>query len=101
VDFPGDPVVGSVPANAGNMGLIPGLGGFHMLQDNEAHAPELLKPTNPGFATREATTLQLDGNPCMLQSLWEAMKTQWKEIAKEAERESPERWAKPGKSTIF
>ena len=38
-----------------------------MLQDNEAHAPELLKPTNPGFATREATTLQLDGNPCMLQ----------------------------------
>jgi len=67
VDFPGDPVVGSVPANAGNMGLIPGLGGFHMLQDNEAHAPELLKPTNPGFATREATTLQLDDNPCMLQ----------------------------------
>ena len=67
MDFPGDPVVGSVPANAGNMGLIPGLGGFHMLQDNEAHAPELLKPTNPGFATREATTLQLDGNPCMLQ----------------------------------
>ena len=30
MDFPGGPVVGSSPASAGDMGSIPGLGGFHM-----------------------------------------------------------------------
>ena len=34
LDFPAGPVVKSSPANAGDVGLIPGLGGFHMLQDN-------------------------------------------------------------------
>ena len=29
-EFPGDPVVKNPPANAGDMGLIPGLGRFHM-----------------------------------------------------------------------
>ena len=33
-DFPGDPVVKNPPANAGNMGLIPGPGRFHMLWGN-------------------------------------------------------------------
>ena len=32
IDFPGDPVVKNLPANAGNSVLIPGLGRFHMLQ---------------------------------------------------------------------
>ena len=31
-DFPGGAVVGSPPANAGDMGLSPGPGGSHMLQ---------------------------------------------------------------------
>ena len=31
-DFPGDPVVKNPPANAGDTGSIPGLGGFHMLR---------------------------------------------------------------------
>ena len=31
------------PANAGGMGMIPGLGTFHMLPNNSAHAPHLLK----------------------------------------------------------
>ena len=36
-DFPGDPVVMSLPANAGNTGLIPGPGRF-------SHATGLLSP---------------------------------------------------------
>ena len=30
-DFPGGPVVKKLPANAGDMGLIPGLGRSHVL----------------------------------------------------------------------
>ena len=33
-DFPGGPVVGSLPASAGDTGLIPGPGRFYMSQDN-------------------------------------------------------------------
>ena len=42
--FPGDPVVETPRANAGDTGLTPGLGRFHMLQNSYAHAPQLLKP---------------------------------------------------------
>ena len=34
LDIPGGPVVESLPANAGDMGLIPGPGRFHMLRGN-------------------------------------------------------------------
>ena len=34
-------------ANMGDMGSIPGSGRFHMLQSNEAWAPQLLKPACP------------------------------------------------------
>ena len=34
LDFPGGPVVKNPPANAGNMGMIPGSGRFHMLEGN-------------------------------------------------------------------
>ena len=43
-DFPGDLVVKNLPVNAGDMGLIPGLGRSHMPWDNEAHVPQLLSP---------------------------------------------------------
>ena len=33
-DFPGGPMVGSLPTNSGNMGLILGLGGSYMLWSN-------------------------------------------------------------------
>ena len=33
-DFPGGPVVGKPPANAGDTGSIPGPGRFHMSQGN-------------------------------------------------------------------
>ena len=41
-DFPGSPVVGSLPANAGDIGSVPGLGRFHMLWGSSACAPWLL-----------------------------------------------------------
>ena len=43
-DFPGSTVDKNVPANAGDMGLIPGLGRFHMSQSNKTRAPQLLSP---------------------------------------------------------
>ena len=43
MDFPGGAVVKNPPANAGNMGSIPGPGGSHMLGRNyQARAPQLL-----------------------------------------------------------
>ena len=37
-------MVKNPPARAGDMGLIPGLGRFHMTQSNYAFEPQLLKP---------------------------------------------------------
>ena len=46
-DFPGGPVVKNPPANRGDMCLILGLGRFHMLWSNEAHAPQQLSLCSP------------------------------------------------------
>ena len=40
--FPGGTVVENLPANAGDMGLSPGLGRSHMPQSDWAHEPQLL-----------------------------------------------------------
>ena len=37
--FPGGAVVGSLPADAGDTGSCPGLGGFHMLRSGWAREP--------------------------------------------------------------
>ena len=50
-DFPRGSVVKNPPANAGDMGLIPGQGGSHVLR---AVATESV-PQNPGEATRGPT----------------------------------------------
>ena len=50
MDFPGDTVDGSSPANAGDTSSIPGPGGFHMPQGNYARVPQLLSP--------QATTIE-------------------------------------------
>ena len=42
--FLGGPVVKNLPCNAGDTGLIPGLGNFHMSLDSKAHARQLLGP---------------------------------------------------------
>ena len=42
-DIPGGTVDKNPPANARDMGLIPGLGSFHMPQGNKTCVPPLLK----------------------------------------------------------
>ena len=42
--FPGGSVDKNPAANAGDMGLIPGLGHFHIRLNNKAHVPQLLSP---------------------------------------------------------
>ena len=41
-------MVKNPPANAGDMGSIPGLGRSHMLRSNQALVPQLLKTVSPG-----------------------------------------------------
>ena len=59
-DFPSAPVVKNLLVNAGDMGLIPGQGRFHMLLSNQAHVPQLLSPHaySPCSTTGEATTMR-------------------------------------------
>ena len=52
--FPGGSVAKNLLANAGDMGLIPGLGRSLMLPSYEAHAPQLLSLCTPCFTVREA-----------------------------------------------
>ena len=42
-DFPGGAVAKNLPANAGDMGSIPGLGRSHMSRSNKARVPQLLR----------------------------------------------------------
>ena len=46
-DLPDGTVDKNLPASAGHMGSIPGLGRFHTLQSMYAHVPQLLKPAHP------------------------------------------------------
>ena len=58
--FPGGAVVENLPANAGDMGSSPGLGGSHMPWSGWAHEPQLLslRVWSLCSATREATTVR-------------------------------------------
>ena len=59
VGFPGGAVVGSLPANAGDTGSGPGLGGSHMPRSGWAREPQLLslRVWSLCSATREAATV--------------------------------------------
>ena len=46
-DFPGGPWVKNLPADAGDMGSIPGPGRARMPRSNEGCAPQLLSPHAP------------------------------------------------------
>ena len=57
--FPGGAVVENLPANAGDTGSSPGLGGSHMPQSNWAHEPQLLSLRVWSLcSTREATIVR-------------------------------------------
>ena len=53
-------MVESLPANAGDAGSSPGLGGSHMPRSGEAHEPQLLslRVWSLCSATREAATVR-------------------------------------------
>ena len=59
--FSGGPVVKNLPANAGEVGSISGLGTAHMLQSNLASVPESL--WSLCSETREAHTPKLEESP--------------------------------------
>ena len=58
--FPGGTVVGSLPANAGDTGSSPGMGGSHMLRSDWAREPQLLSLPVWSLcsATREAAMVR-------------------------------------------
>ena len=58
--FPGGAVVENPPANAGDTGSSPGLGGSHMPQSNWAREPQLLSLRDWSLcsATREAAIVR-------------------------------------------
>ena len=58
--FPGGAVVENLPANAGNTGSSPGLGGSHMPRSSWAREPQLLslRVWSPCSATREAAIVR-------------------------------------------
>ena len=58
--FPGGAVVGNLPANAGDAGSSPGLGGSHMLRSDWAREPQLLslRVWSLCSATREAAIMR-------------------------------------------
>ena len=51
--LPAVPVIKSLLASAGDKGLIPGLGRFHMLSRNKACVPKLLKPLHSGACAQQ------------------------------------------------
>ena len=69
--FPGGAVVENLPANTGDTGSSPGLGGSHMPRSNSAREPQLLslRVWSLCSATREATTVRgprtvMKSGPC-------------------------------------
>ena len=58
--FPGGAVVENLPANAGDTGSSPGLGGSHMPRSNWAREPQLLslRVWSLCFAARESATVR-------------------------------------------
>ena len=66
LDFPGGPVVGSLPANAGDTGLIPGPGRFQMPQVVCATTTEPLRPK--AWALQQQKPLQGEAHAPQLES---------------------------------
>ena len=71
-DFPGGAVVGSPPADAGDAGSSPGLGGSHMPWSSWACAPQLLSLRSGAqepqlLSPRAATTEARAPGACALQ----------------------------------
>ena len=77
-DFPGGAVDKSVPANAGDTGLIPDLGRFHRPWSNQASAPQQLSLC---AETAEALWPTAHTRPQEKPLQWEAHTPQWRVAA--------------------
>ena len=103
-DLPGGLVVGNPPDNAGDMGSIPGPGGFCLLWGNWAHAHNCSRARctlervlcNEKPPQRGACELQLKHGSCALQlekSLHTAAKTQGsQQIIKIKKKKKKKKW---------
>ena len=72
-DFPDGPAVKNPPANAGDVGSIPGPGKFHMLWGNWAHepVPQLLEPLCPrAHALKREKPPQWEAHTLQLGKAW-------------------------------
>ena len=82
-DFPSAPVVKNLLVNAGDMGLIPGQGRFHVLLSNPAHVPNYwvhvpaARAPNQEKPHNEKPTHHNSSSPCLPQ-LEKACTQQWK-----------------------
>ena len=57
-NFPGGPVVKSLPANAGDLGSLPGPGRYHMPWATKPVSHSYCSPGTLCSAIREATTMK-------------------------------------------
>ena len=67
-DCSGGPVVGSLPASAGDVGSIPDPGIFHIPQGNKVHVPQLLNPCSRACTPQEEKHLQWEAHAPHLES---------------------------------
>ena len=58
MDFLGSPMVRNLPANAGDVGLIPDPGKSHMLWGSWAHMPQLRNLSSRACALQKEKLLQ-------------------------------------------
>ena len=68
-DFPSGVVDKNLPAKAGDIGSVPGLGRFHMPQSNKACVPQTTGPRPRAFSKRshckEKPSTAIKGSPCL------------------------------------
>ena len=78
MDFPGGAVVKNPPANAGDMGSIPGPGRSHMPRSNWACAPQLLSRRS---RAREPQLLRLCATTTEARALQQEKPQKWEALA--------------------
>ena len=73
--FPGGTMGKNLPANAGDMGLIPGPGRFHMPRNNPAHMSKLLSLHSRAQEPQQEKPPQLESHALQLEKACATTKT--------------------------
>ena len=87
--FPGGSVVGNPADKAGDTGLVPGLGGSHVTQSNQAHAPQLLSSRAWELWLLKAMCLRAHAPQQEKPLQWEALTLKWEHPPLAANRDKP------------